>query len=121
MQSYAALTSKPRKFFFQLAPDQKVLRQNRYLALLFLIAVLGLGAVFLSPLTFAFAQEEKRAEREAAQRAKAEAAAKQQASPEASPQASPGTAGAAKDEKKEDEDKPKDPFSTPTFNGLKFR
>jgi len=57
MQSYAALTSKPRKFFFQLAPDQKVLRQNRYLALLFLIAVLGLGAVFLSPLTSAFAQE----------------------------------------------------------------
>jgi len=70
-----------------------------------------------------FAQEEKRAEREAAQRAKAEAAAKQQASPEASPQASPEAAGAVKDEKKEGEDdnKPKDPMSSPTFTGLKFR
>ena len=120
MHSFAAFTSRPRKFFFQLAPAKTVLLQTRHLALLFLIAVVGLGAVFFSPLSSASAQEEKRAEREAAQRAKAEAAAKQQASPEASPQASPGT-GAAKDEKKEDEDKPKDPMSTPTFNGLKFR
>ncbi|HZE64115.1 MAG TPA: hypothetical protein VE056_09555, partial [Pyrinomonadaceae bacterium] len=67
-----------------------------------------------------FAQEEKRAEREAAQRAKAEAAAKQQASPEASPQASPEAAGASKPGE-EDDNKPKDPMSSPTFTGLKFR
>ena len=117
MQSFAALTSKPRKIFLQLASLNPAT---------FLAALLGVAALFfLTQSPTAFAQEERRAEREAAQKARAEAAAKQQASPEtpeaAKPQGSPEAAG-AKDEKKEgDDDKPKDPMATATFNGLRLR
>lgn len=116
MRRFVNATSKPRRFFLQLAP----LNPAPILAALLLVSAL----LFLTLAPASFAQEEKRAEREAVQRARAEAAAKQQASPEspeaAKPQGSP-EAG-AKDEKKEGEDdKPKDPMSTATFNGLRFR
>src|SRR5262245_29491737 len=62
------------------------------------------------------AQEEQRAERQARQAA-------QQPSPQASPQpsvqASPKPAEEAK--KPEEEARPRDPMSTPTFNGLRLR
>src|SRR6266446_8065182 len=125
MPSFVTATSKPRRFFFQLASLKPALLQTPLHLALFLTAVVSLAAVlFMMMPNSAFAQEEKRAEREAAQRAKAEAAAKQQASPEASSQASPEAAGTAKDDTKkegEDDNKPKDPMSSPTFNGLKFR
>ncbi|MGI8837240.1 MAG: WD40/YVTN/BNR-like repeat-containing protein, partial [Pyrinomonadaceae bacterium] len=117
MRRFVIGTSKPRRFFLQLAP----LNPAPILAALLLLSAL----LFLTLAPASFAQEEKRAEREAVQRARAEAAAKQQASPEspeaAKPQGSPEAPG-AKDEKKEGEDdKPKDPMSTATFNGLRFR
>ncbi len=70
-----------------------------------------------------FAQEERAAERAAAQKAKADAAAKQQASPEAAKEETkkPEDPNKPDGEKAEDEKKPADPFSSPTFNGLKFR
>lgn len=73
-------------------------------------------AAFLSLPPAASAQEEKAAEKAAAQKAKAEAAAKQQASPEPTKEeAKP------EGEKTEDDKKPKDPMSSPTFNGLRLR
>ncbi len=76
----------------------------------------------LSVLVFGFAvsaQEERRAERQAREAA-------QQPSPQASPQASPPSAQASPrpaDETKrpEEEARPRDPMSTPTFNGLRLR
>ena len=97
MRSFAASTSTIPRLF----PSS----EGRRLAVVFLLVICGIAAVLLvSPLSSAFAQEEKRAEREAAQRAKAEAAAKQQASPEATPHASPEAAGTVKDEKKPGEE-----------------
>ncbi|MDQ1638301.1 MAG: hypothetical protein QOF62_1640 [Pyrinomonadaceae bacterium] len=125
MPSFVNVTSKSRRFFFQLVSFRPARLQTPFHLALFLTAAICFASVlFITAPNSAFAQEEKRAEREAAQRAKAEAAAKQQASPEASPEASPPAAGTAKDEKKpgeEDDNKPKDPMASATFNGLKFR
>jgi Sortilin, neurotensin receptor 3, len=75
-------------------------------------------ALFMLP-PAAFAQGDKASDRAASQKAKQEAAAKQQPSPDAAKQ---GELKAGEEEKKpEDESKPKDPMSSPTFNGLKFR
>jgi photosystem II stability/assembly factor-like uncharacterized protein len=125
MPSFVTSTSKPRRSFFQLVSFRPArLQTPLHLALFLTAAICFASVLFMTVPNSAFAQEEKRAEREAAQRAKAEAAAKQQASPEATPQASPDAAGTPKDEKKpgeEDDNKPKDPMATATFNGLKFR
>lgn len=61
------------------------------------------------------AQEEKRAERQATQAARQ---GTPQASPQPTAQASPKPAD---DKKPEEETRPRDPLSTPTFNGLRMR
>ena len=79
--------------------------------LLFVISFVGLRVSSLA----ALAQEERRAERQAREAA-------QQPSPQASPpsaQASPKPADETK--KPEEEARPRDPMSTPTFNGLRLR
>src|SRR6185436_16150527 len=79
--------------------------------LLFVISFVGLWVSSLA----ALAQEERRAERQAREAA-------QQPSPQASPpraQASPKPADETK--KPEEEARPRDPMSTPTFNGLRLR
>src|SRR6266550_2500781 len=73
--------------------------------------------LILTPIS-TFAQEEKAAEKAAAQKAQQEAAAKQQA---ASEPAKTEEAKKAEDEKPDEEKKPKDPMSSPTFNGMKLR
>ncbi|MEP6635834.1 MAG: glycosyl hydrolase [Acidobacteriota bacterium] len=83
-----------------------------------LILVLAITTYLSLPATTC-AQEEKAAEKTAGQKARAEAAAKQQASPESSKEeAKPDD---AKSGEKEDDKKPKDPMSSPTFNGLRLR
>lgn len=82
-----------------------------------LTSVLSLTALLILAPVNVFAQQEKPA-RSRAQKPKTEAAAKPQSSPEQTK---------AEETKKteqvapEDESKPRDPMSTPTFNGLKFR
>ena len=89
---------------------------NHRASCLAIVAGLALG-VTLTLSHPVSAQEEKAAEKAAAQKARSEAAAKQQASPEPAKDEQ-----AAKPEgEKEDDKKPKDPMSTPTFNGLRFR
>ena len=75
------------------------------------VILLPLLLVFVSLPTFA--QEEKAAERAATQRSRAEASA--------SPSPSPEAGRSADDKKPEEEKKPSDPMSSPTFNGLRFR
>src|SRR5882672_6500781 len=87
-------------------------RRTRLFVRLALVALL-----LLSPLP-ALAQEERAAERAAIEKARREAAAKQQASPEP---AKTDDLKKSEDEKAEEEKKPKDPMSSPTFNGLKLR
>ena len=73
----------------------------------------------LTVLIFGFAvsaQEERRAEKQATQ---ASPSPSPQPSPQASPQGSPKPADETK--KPEDEARPRDPMSTPTFNGLRLR
>ena len=90
----------------------RLLKASRFFLLLVSIAL-----VITMPL-FALAQEEKAAEKAAAQKARQEAAAKPQASPEAAKQDEPKKP----DEEKADEaNKPADPMSSPTFNGLRLR
>src|SRR6476661_9141245 len=73
--------------------------------------------VILLPLLFvlaalpAFAQEEKAAERAATQRSRTEA----------SPAPSPEPSNSGDDKKPEEEKKPADPMSSPTFNGVRLR
>jgi len=61
------------------------------------------------------AQEEKAAERAATQRAR------QEASPSPSPSSSPEASKSSEEKKPEEDKKPADPMSAPTFNGLRLR
>src|SRR6266508_1511026 len=92
---------------------------SRYAALFIYVAVIAF--LILLPLS-ASAQEERAAEKAAREKARQEAAAKQQASPEPAKSAEE-TSGTTKpeDEKADEEKKPTDPMSSPTFNGLKLR
>ena len=80
--------------------------------LFFIISVVGLRIVELQT----SAQEERRAERQAREAA-------QQPSPQASPQPSAQVSPKPPDETRraEEEGRPRDPMSTPTFNGLRLR
>src|SRR4030095_2110527 len=90
----------------------RIVRRTSSLFLIFAFSLLACGFAVS-------AQEERRAERQAREAA-------QQPSPQASPQASPPNAQASpksgdEAQKPEEAARPRDPMSTPTFNGLRLR
>ena len=83
------------------------------------VATLSLvGLLVLLPLAGFAQRQEKSSNKQESQKPKAEAAAKPQPSPETAKQVE---AKKPDEEKAEDDGKPKDPMSSPTFNGLRFR
>jgi photosystem II stability/assembly factor-like uncharacterized protein len=86
----------------------------------FVLSTLFIALLALLPI-IASAQEEKANERAQREKARQEAAAKAQASPEAS--RSPQPQGSPEEQRPEGEPGagPRDPMSTPTFNGLRLR
>jgi len=97
-------------------PSELPFKTTSFILLPAVIAMFAGGAIA------AFAQEEKRAEKAAVEKVKQENAAKQQASPETKkPDEAKKSPEQGAEEQRPDEGPPRDPMSTPTFNGLRLR